>query len=1587
MDFLRSVEEDLTALIAETKKKMPMVRDAADKGIEQIVIMRQMYAQSMRVEAAPGPGHAVFKSDAILRPFLLVCNHSNANSKLLVSCFNSIQRLVSWDAITSEAIGNILRVLQIQAEHNTSQDIQLKLLQTLLQLLTLAFNKGDEQMTNDDLISQAMWICLHLQSQSGNAITSNTAAMTVRQIVTMVFDNVVHHQESSEIVMNNARKVGFLVFQDLCLMSREESGVWMKRTTFSKLLGVELVEAVLTSHSNLFRTDIEFRSMLKQHIKTLITMNLDTLLSPANISNPTTFPLLLRIMRLASTVLLHFTALLPDECCVIWLALLDIISTGSFSPSSPPVKTFNRSSSAVAGALTANTTANNSAANSSTGQLHHITGNYFFVTWPVLLAMEVVTKACHEAEVIPALSQYQGHILAHVARTVSAVVTTSPPADYKPPVYQDVTFYRSGLEYLNDTEAPPLQPFFQCLRLAVVCQHQMIAGLQASFPSALGSLPATATAPEVSPLQAQYILSSIAPYVLNAFNCTMRFCREAELIAIALKSLHALTSIDAAVRAKLPSTIYNDHSMDLRPIGVACLQTLCVFSFPTLPASRIVKCITGTGQPSVIEYTGEDMAGLIAEEPLLTWREIQAMKALFRTVHTMENELNTAEWQILLEGFEVIVALSTLKQKSKGVHTKMGTGPQALKVEDEDVEQQLVMLGFSIHEYFHNSTNEGILRPEALLHVLEALGTVCFGQLHTKSPIHSPTALSSDTITENVTPDDRLVDSLRELVNNHTMLAWDVLIVPFTQHLKVYDQTLGLSSMASGAAFQPSFAIRMFVQLAKQHHFAWSFVMRELVHLSCAVPSTPPNASVTTTAPSSFQTYTTDAVFQLMQSAILLPDQKMTQPEICSYMTLILQSETMKERALLGLLDFLQGCGHLLDSGWPVVLSTLESSAIFDSRCQVVAFKSVRLIVDDLIVNMPLEYRKECISCVGAYASAAKDVNISLTAVNALWSIADAIAKQAKVTTSLWPKAFDELKRIAVDSRPEVRNCAINTLFGMAVTHGSQFGLVEWKLFIEDTVLPLGTKLSVQVTNDEPLLSAPGIMTHHSRDSVSKQYDESRVLVLNGIARVIQTHNHALMSFDEWFPTMWDELLAYIAAPIKAATCSKEVVLASVSTVQTLLQFVSSNGIDPIATPLRAGVGMRMVDGSLAAASEPTTSSRRQSRASQNPQIWESAFTLLLQIVLDNTQSTNMEINQEIASAVVHVLVLLYNQCKLHECSGSTKAHCILSFFETCMDRYVFAKNATVAAGTTNSVHYRILNAYEECNFFEPDVHTALIDQLLVYLHQAASCQITFLIKHILTTLAKVYENITTQAQAATSANILEALQPFLNYKVQDLSTAMSLTPSEKSTLQLWKPALKVINVLIQYGINANLAIAPHLFASIEMILGPAPTREFEDPSDDEVLELNSLDLLVQSISRMVPANPDVTSRFISLLTSSNGRRVPVASACVHHLITLGAITNTNVPLRQVCRLELLTLAKEALAAYLLDPNENRARVLTLLSTLGASPLSPRNVLDLFPSLCACISCDDLDIRTWIQRILIDSNVATTCLALLTTDD
>lgn len=1552
---------------------------------------------------------------------------------------------------------------------------------------------------NEDLVMQAIWICIHLHGASSGAssVVGNTAAMTIRQVVSLAFGKV---HKSPE-----AKHVGVLVFQELCFMSREESGVWLKRTAISPMsaaLGVELLETILASHHRLFRDDAEFNAVLKQHVCSLIQSALEmgcvdkhstsssssgiSLGSSSSSSNSSSssagpfFPLLVRVMRLASIVLCNFCDILPDECTVIFRGLLEIIATGAYyqpgSAKSPShakitahdVKTFLSHSGTSSSNL--NSTSGSGASNVS------------FVTWPVLLSLEVLNRVCLEPNMVAAIAQYPESVIVSIARTLSSVITTSPPVDFKSLGNDSLVSPRSGLEFLNEQDSPALQPFFSAIRVAITSQSNLIASVfdlsriteDAAQSGALGD----------------HCVSSIAPYVIHSSNCVMRYSREVELITMSLKSYHVLATIASRLRANIePQKSLEEVAKKMDDVVISCLKALCAFSFPLpdhIKGSSKGSTSNGSGGGSGSSDQQDDAVGDEGEscQVVISWREVLAMKALFGAAHIMEEELTELEWCALLEGFEIVVGLtdSKLKNGQNKIPTK-NYRISAFRVEDEDVEQQLVMLGNSIVEFFRDALK---LSSTALRKLLAAVRTVCWDQVGLPLPVRDA-SFQSDSAHRNDASSvaANANGNAGSTAGSKGDTTTDLPTLPNSHHMKIYQNYLGVGLTGSGT-FMPCFALRMLTQLASSSKRCFEEVMKELVLMSTCVPQTSSVSSSQFPQLTQFQVFTTDNILHLMQNALmnvvnsLSPTSKapsqgnlaeieayarenpssphvFDQEELFQPLSKLMRSD-MKDRALVGILDLLNSCGHLVNTGWPLVLGAIqEACEIGDGKTQVVAFKCLRLIVDDLLVAIPKSYLPNCVRCIGRFACCAKDVNISLTAVNELWSVADIIGKQKsrpQVEGSEgehWICVFGELSYVALDDRTEVRNSAINTLFGTAVTYGAQFDLKEWQMFIDETVLPLASKLNLAgsttsattgVSSDTNKASSGGYVMHHSRDSAEKQWDESRVLMLTGISRVLQTNWHYLLAHSSWFAVVWRQLLQHVAHNA-ASGMSKEVVLASVNTLQTLLQVSSSGDFDQIAQsqPVRAGAGMRVVGGALVASSSaalsstPPGSKRPSAPLSRDPALWEEAFHQLLRLCNDRCNPSvaqdqvawKEDEEQDIASAVVSVVVTLYTQARDHEFKDEQNVGRLLDLFEVLLMRHVLRSDLEgkpIANITTNSLQSRVLNAFEECGSFasHPQVHTRMVDQLVSYVNLSSAKTLVFFTRHALTSLAKLYASMSSEARGERFLEVLFCIQPFLKADADDSLESSSpgkpQSATQKAASQLWKHALRVLLVLISHGlasVKLNQSCWRPLLATINLFLKPGSGTlpSYVQSEDEEVLVLSVLECMVDSVIVLVSNSSEIkvdvgsqytefSSELMGLLCSgvdATTHNKQFIKCCVRQLATLG-IQQGDADLSMLAQLKLVNCCSTALHAFAAlenaavpaseesAPADNtfvaaRERVVILLGSASEVGMSPRRILELFPALCICITSSDLEVRQLIQRLLLAGRVSEYCLEVL----
>ncbi|RLN90239.1 hypothetical protein BBJ28_00005659 [Nothophytophthora sp. Chile5] len=1757
MDFLRLLSADLHALRGEAKRKYPVVKEAVDRALETLPALQQQYAALLRVEGrAPGPGHPLFKSESVLRPFLLACNHTNASHKILVLALASIQRLVSWDAIESASVGSILRVLQIQAEKNSHVDVQVKLLQTLLQLVTLAYeDKKDSEETpvrrtettqsataenalvgNEDMVMQAVWICIHLHaaSSSANSVVGNTAAMTIRQVVSLAFGKVDASPET--------KHVGVLLFQELCFMSREENGVWLKRTAVSPMsaaLGVELLETILASHYALFRDDVEFKAVLKQQMCPLVQSVLEMgcndrhggsagssgIMGPTSTSitssstngmNGPFFPLLVRGMRLSSTLLCHFADCLPNESAMIFHVLLEIVATGSYTSPDTAKSPTTSSKSAESKFHAANAIANLNLAKEAKNFLSHSGGSansanasntaggggggINFVTWPVLLSLEVLNRVCLEPGMIAAMADYPDGVLVAITRTTSSVIMTSPPSDFRPQGADAVVAPRSGLELLNEQDTPALQQFFMAVRVAATCQSNMAASVF--------ELSRSTDDADRSEKLAKACVAVVAPAVIQSMNCVMRHCREVDLITMSLKSYHVLATIASRLRSNMQSDTARERwCKQMDEVVLTCLRALCVFSFP-LPDG-----IRGNAKGAVSNGGGSNGSGDYQEDAVaddgesclvvISWREVHAMKALFGAAHIMEEELAQMEWCVLLEGFEIVVGLTDpkLKNGQQKLPTK-NYRISAFRIEDEDVEQQLVMLSKSIVEFFRDALK---LSSVALRKLLAAVRKVAWDQVGLPVPSKDADATTDATTSTPSSDEWTMVDSSETSSPSNS------------HHMKIYQNYLGVGLTGSGS-FMPCFALRMLTQLASSSKRCFEEVMRELLLMSMLVPQAPLTAAQFPQL-GQFQTFTTDSILQLMQNALqnainsMSPIAKAPLPPALGELDAVSEAgpaaphtfdqqelfvplrklvrSDMKDRTLYGLLELLNSSGHLINTGWPLVLAAIqEAGEIGDSKTQVLAFKCLRLIVDDLLVSIPSSYLPDCIKCIGRFGCCAKDVNISLTAVNELWSVADVIGKQrirqesdhSKRKRGQWGCIFGEFSSVALNDRAEVRNCAINTLFGTAVTYGGQFELSEWQLFINATVLPLAAKLcesqkkkSSRALGKDDVKASAGYMLHHSRDNAEKQWNESRVLMLTGISRVLETNWHYLLQHTSWFASIWRELLQHVALNATFGM-PKEVVLAAVKTLQTLLQVSSAGDFEQIAQsqPVRAGVGMRVVGGALVPSSLPSSAAstapnlKRTSSAPvyRDPVLWEEAFSQLLHLCDERQLAAQREKDpvrpwkedeeQEIASAVVSVLVTLYMQAKEFEFKDVRNVERMLDLFGVLVSRHVLdppvigkgAVTKAVTNITTNSLQSRVLNAFEECGSFasHPEVHAKMLDQLVEYVTQSSTKNLVFFTRHSLTSLAKLYASVSSEARKTRFLAVLFCVQPFLKFEDEVSMTAdpsaspsseKTLTAAQKAATQLWKHALRVLLVVISSGLVAVRLAEACWRPLLETIAGFVQPNGGRFPScvqseEDEVLVLSVLECVVDSAIALLSGGSDIKvdagqqyhafiGDLVALLCSGVDaieHNKHVIRCCVRQLTTLciqqedpelaafaqaRLVTCCNAALTRFCDLESAALSKQHTPKQVGEMSERdgrvaslsagsgggaqlsaaRERVIVLLSSAPEVEFQPRSMMEMFPALCGCISSADLEVRLLIQRALMSGRLSEYCLELM----
>jgi len=117
-------------------------------------------------------------------------------------------------------------------------------------------------------------------------------------------------------------KDAFAVLQDVCLLSVGDSPEFLPTQPVTKSLGLELIEAVLVSHHDLFVKLPSFQVLLKDRVSPLVIKSY---------SDRSQYSQTARLMRVMRALLQHFSKVLLMEC-EIFLSMLVKTLDGHYPP-------------------------------------------------------------------------------------------------------------------------------------------------------------------------------------------------------------------------------------------------------------------------------------------------------------------------------------------------------------------------------------------------------------------------------------------------------------------------------------------------------------------------------------------------------------------------------------------------------------------------------------------------------------------------------------------------------------------------------------------------------------------------------------------------------------------------------------------------------------------------------------------------------------------------------------------------------------------------------------------------------------------------------------------------------------------------------------------------------------------------------------------------------------------------------------------------------------------------------------------------------------------------------------------------------
>nr|XP_022302199.1 protein MON2 homolog isoform X3 [Crassostrea virginica] len=1143
--LVENLQGDLRSLSAEGKRKYPHVKEAS----EQIQLkLRTICTKSEDVMSGLVPASA-----EIIQPFVMGCD--TKNQKIVHLCLTAVQRLISHEAISVTAADNIIGMLWNLMEAGLEE---LKLLQTAIILITT------NSVVQHDSLAKALVLCFRLHFTK-DSTTINTAAATIKHLVSCVFERVVTEDKvpipgstTSEVNLEELKAHSktpphslrpcagdaYLLFQDLCQLVNADQPFWLiGMTEMTRTFGLELLEAVLTSFPQIFLQHQEFSFQLKEKVCPLVIKLFSPSLkyrqgmppppSPTPVERPF-FPIVMRLLRIVCALIKHYYCLLVTEC-EIFLSLLvkfldsekpnwqrclalevlhklsvqpDLLRsfTQSYDMKLHSTKIFRDIVNGV-GTYIQSQFMNSATSTASTGNKAPDTHG----TPPALVGgLPVGGGVTPQA--------------AFMYRGVWIPIVFTVPAGQARPTY---------LEMLDKVEPPAiadgygLSLAFYCLLEVVKSVRILVQGEPETESQTQKSSVKRNISAEERVLDEELINSSWCG-MLAALSLLLDASTDESATEAVLKSMKMFGElcgelemtiprdafITALCKASLPPhytlTILNSttaaaQSPGSQPKGDhsrSSSQDLASMATESVERSQVVA--VGTPLPTASLPVGAHQGPV-----MLTAKNIQCMRSLLSVAHCNGGVLGTA-WHLVLTTLQHLVWILGLKPSSGGsLKASQQISDSSNAVITTAVMADLPVLASMLSRLFESSQ---YLDDVALHHLIDALCKLSCESMELAYTNREPSLFAVAKLLET------------GLVNLHRV---EVLWRPVTNHLLEVCQHPHQGMRCWGAE-----AVTTMVKAALSHKYPTE--LHENVKL---------------------------------QSMILGPLQELSD---------IPQSD-IRQKQLECVLQVLHNNGDKLLHGWPLILGVI--GALNNDQGEKLiqtAFQSLQLVVTDFLPIIPCVYLQDCVEVAAKFGLQNRELNISLTAIGLLWNISDffyqnrqrieselnASQKTTKADDippfdALWMGLYIKQGQLCVDQRPAVRKSAGQTLFSTISAHGGLLQTGTWKKVVWQVLFPLlenVQKLSSTASNVKDEAATGNILIHHSRDTAEKQWAETCVLSLAGVARTFNAKRKILQTIGD-FPRAWSLLLEYIETN---AMCSNaEVSLAALKSFQEILQMSS----------------------------------------------------------------------------------------------------------------------------------------------------------------------------------------------------------------------------------------------------------------------------------------------------------------------------------------------------------------------------------------------------------------------------------------------